>query len=113
MPSEIPATIAQGQPHSASARHLVEQSLKDNNVRVTAFPSPLAGVPMQGPNEHNEQHQAYLGNKPNPYAPFASKLDWEFACWAKQHGPGSNAISELLQVDGVSFIFTDHILEQI
>lgn len=35
------------------------------------------------------------------YAPFASRIDWEIAKWAKTRGPGSNALDELLAIDGV------------
>ena len=38
----------------------------------------------------------------NIYAPFASKLDWEVARWAKLRGPGSTATTELLGIDEVS-----------
>lgn len=37
------------------------------------------------------------------FAPFLSRLDWEVACWAKTRGPGSNALDDLLRIDGVSF----------
>ena len=39
----------------------------------------------------------------NRYEPFSSKLDWEIARWAKTRGPGSNALTELLSIEGVSF----------
>ena len=39
----------------------------------------------------------------NIYAPFSSKLDWEVARWAKMRGPGSNAMIELLSIEGVRF----------
>ncbi|KAL5512790.1 hypothetical protein ACEPAG_3056 [Sanghuangporus baumii] len=35
------------------------------------------------------------------YAPFRTKLDWELACWAKTRGAGSNALDDLLKIDGV------------
>ncbi|KAL5536222.1 hypothetical protein ACEPAF_43 [Sanghuangporus sanghuang] len=35
------------------------------------------------------------------YAPFRSKLDWEVACWAKTRGAGSNALDDLLKIDGI------------
>jgi len=43
---------------------------------------------------------------PNVWAPFASKIDWEIAMWAKLRGPSSTAISELLKVEGVSVLFS-------
>ncbi|KAG1735801.1 hypothetical protein EDB19DRAFT_1830151 [Suillus lakei] len=36
----------------------------------------------------------------NIYAPFASKLDWEMAQWAKLRGSSSTAFSELISIDG-------------
>jgi hypothetical protein len=39
---------------------------------------------------------------PNPYAPFSSRLDWEIGRWAKMRGPGSNSLTELLRIEGVS-----------
>jgi hypothetical protein len=41
---------------------------------------------------------------PNVWAPFASKIDWEIARWAKLRGPSSTALSELLRVEGVSVL---------
>jgi hypothetical protein len=39
------------------------------------------------------------------YAPFASKLEWEFVRWAKLQGPSSTAITDLLNIKGVSTLF--------
>ena len=41
-------------------------------------------------------------NGPSEWSPFSSQLDWEVARWAKLRGPGSTALSELLQINGVS-----------
>ena len=38
----------------------------------------------------------------NIWHPFHSQRDWEFARWAKNQGPSSTAVSELLAIDGVS-----------
>ncbi|KAI0733010.1 hypothetical protein BC629DRAFT_1586009 [Irpex lacteus] len=37
----------------------------------------------------------------NPYAPFASKLDWEVAKWAKLRGPSATAFTELLGIEKI------------
>jgi hypothetical protein len=42
----------------------------------------------------------------NPYAPFISKVDWEFVRWAKLRGAGSTAVSELMGIEGVSLMLT-------
>ena len=43
-------------------------------------------------------------NGENMYAPFAHRLDWEIARWCKLRGPGSNAVTELLGIEGVCTI---------
>ncbi|THU87442.1 hypothetical protein K435DRAFT_681657 [Dendrothele bispora CBS 962.96] len=42
------------------------------------------------------------GSEQNIWAPFASRMDWEVARWAKMRGTGSTAFSELLEIDGVN-----------
>ncbi|KAI0060270.1 hypothetical protein BV25DRAFT_1807574 [Artomyces pyxidatus] len=37
----------------------------------------------------------------NPYHPFASKVDWQFAKWAKTRGPGSNSVTDLLKIEEI------------
>jgi hypothetical protein len=41
------------------------------------------------------------GIRENKWAPFASRLDWEVARWAKMRGSGSTAFSDLLAIPGV------------
>ncbi|KAI0026893.1 hypothetical protein K488DRAFT_91714 [Vararia minispora EC-137] len=38
----------------------------------------------------------------NAYHPFASKLEWELAEWAKTRGVGATAFTELLQIEGLA-----------
>lgn len=38
---------------------------------------------------------------PNPYAPFASEIDWRVARWAVKDGIGHNALNRLLGIPGV------------
>ncbi|KAI0736336.1 hypothetical protein C8Q72DRAFT_985880 [Fomitopsis betulina] len=51
----------------------------------------------------------------NPYAPFASRLDWEITHWAKLRGSGSTAFSDLLAIEevherlGLSYKNTDEL----
>jgi hypothetical protein len=48
-----------------------------------------------------QQYSDTLGSSGNIYAPFASKMDWEVARWAKLRGSGSTAFTDLLKVEGV------------
>lgn len=41
----------------------------------------------------------------NPYAPFSSQVDWQFAKWAKLRGPGSTSVSELLGIESVCLVY--------
>ena len=61
---------------------------------------------------HRNSNQDYrravgITDSPNAYAPFSSKLDWDTAQWAKMQGLGSNALTELLHIEGVRFPATN------
>lgn len=66
-----------------------------------------AGEPVQDPDvvSSQEKYKSYFANT-NIYAPFTSELDWKVSQWAKLHGPGSTAFSELLSIPGVHTCFT-------
>jgi hypothetical protein len=62
----------------------------------------------------NELYLAYLDYEHNLgsdastsdlYAPFSSKLDWEFARWAKLCGIGLTSALELMSIEGVSLSY--------
>jgi len=94
-----PSTV---QPFLAQVYANQEHLLHNNNVRIEKFPGEKAGTPVLDRDQHlYVKYQEHLGDGTNPYAPFSSKLDWEFAQWAKLRGPGSTAITELLKIDGV------------
>ena len=68
---------------------------------------PGAGKPL-GTQPSPAGYQQYAGglhaeeNNLSKWAPFSTHLEWEVAHWAKLRGPSSTALSELLQIDGVS-----------
>jgi hypothetical protein len=71
---------------------------------VERFPSGLAGAPISNVGQSLPGFQSLqdgLGAE-NVWAPFQSQRDWVFAQWAKNRGPGSTAVTELLAIDGVS-----------
>ena len=55
-----------------------------------------AGYQQYADNLHSQESNL------SEWAPFSTRLEWEVACWAKLRGPSSTALSELLQIDGVS-----------
>ncbi|KAI9449042.1 hypothetical protein BJY52DRAFT_1228006 [Lactarius psammicola] len=65
---------------------------QDRASFIKRFPSGLAGALIS-----NAEH---LGTK-NIWSPFWSQCDWNFARWAKNWGPTSTAVMELLAIDGV------------
>jgi hypothetical protein len=81
----------------------------EDHVVIETFPSQYgdAGAAME--RGSGSLYKKYNNNclrdlDDNMYAPFKSKLDWDFARWAKLRGPGSTAINELLSIDGVSIM---------
>ena len=87
-----------------AGRKAVEDALRQHIV-VDRFPLPSAGAPLvTAPHisDLETQYDQDITDANNPYSPFASRLDWEVARWAKLRGPGSTAVSELFAIDGVS-----------
>ncbi|TFK79321.1 hypothetical protein K466DRAFT_505729 [Polyporus arcularius HHB13444] len=93
------------------ARRQAEVNLR-RTTHVVTYPGGQAGAPIL---EHSEQaapsHTLYQSSmvsadanaaEQNPYAPFATRIDWEVARWAKMRGPGSTAVTELLQIEGLT-----------
>lgn len=70
----------------------------------TIFPS--AGKVLENHEAHYKSYTKKHGHRSNPYHPFHSKLEWEIARWAKDQGPGANAMTKLLAIPGVSRFHT-------
>ena len=77
--------------------------------KVINFPNPRAGEPVGSVDPTNNTYASLLGNSSdqNPYRPFASKLDWEVAKWAKLQGPSSTSLMDLLKIEGVRPFHSD------
>ena len=77
----------------------------DLSLEVDQF-GGMAGRPIRtgGPTAGGiYQEKVGHGDQPtNLYAPFSSQIDWEFAKWAKLRGPTSTAVTDLLNIPGVS-----------
>ena len=73
---------------------------------IRRFPGNNAGAPLsqvkQARAGYREIQSEIDADDGHIWAPFRSKLDWEFARWAKLRGPTSTAVSELLAIDEVS-----------
>ena len=74
-------------------------------THIVAFPGGKAGSPihirLEGSAYSIYRNTLESPASPNPFAPFRSRLDWDIARWAKMRGPGSTAVTELLQIEGV------------
>ncbi|KAH9015557.1 hypothetical protein EDB84DRAFT_1633781 [Lactarius hengduanensis] len=71
---------------------------------VTRYPGRNAGVTHSKTNmTENQKYEAKIGDtsQSNPYAPFASSLDWQIAKWSKLRGPSSTAFTEMMAIEGV------------
>lgn len=83
--------------------------VNESHIMIETFPSQYgdAGIAMEKGSGSLYKKYKLRGNdhqEDNMYAPFKSKLDWDFARWAKLRGPGSTATNELLNINGVSII---------
>ncbi|KAF7366470.1 hypothetical protein MSAN_00904000 [Mycena sanguinolenta] len=70
---------------------------------VVKYPSDRAGeeISDQHSLSSEQRYSNALGKSSNIYTPFTSKMDWEFARWAKLRGSGSTAFTDLLKIEGV------------
>ncbi|KAG1737132.1 uncharacterized protein EDB91DRAFT_1237953 [Suillus paluster] len=70
---------------------------------VVPYPDPRAGQKITCCRAANAEYEAHLANEEeNLYHPFAFKMEWEVARWAKLRGLSSMALSDLLAIEGVS-----------
>ncbi|KAI1786027.1 hypothetical protein LXA43DRAFT_1065395 [Ganoderma leucocontextum] len=94
---------------SAQQRAIVEESTRRKTF-IVPYPRASAGAPIPDAAPVSAAHTLYrnaLNHDGNPteanvYYPFASRLDWEVARWAKLRGPGSTAFDELLDIEEVA-----------
>ncbi|KAI0331458.1 hypothetical protein GY45DRAFT_1248627 [Cubamyces sp. BRFM 1775] len=85
------------------ARQQADRELR-TKTHIVRFPSDEAGACHADPSSisaYESTKNTLDTDDTNPYAPFASRMDWELALWAKMRGPGSTAVSELLLIEGV------------
>ncbi|KAH9911538.1 uncharacterized protein BXZ73DRAFT_93357 [Epithele typhae] len=76
-------------------------------THVVHFPDALAGSPVHLQPEqttYQETRSAVQAgeNLNNLYAPFLSFIDCAVAMWAKMRGPGSTAVTDLLEIEGLA-----------
>ncbi|KAI0351066.1 hypothetical protein OH77DRAFT_1411790, partial [Trametes cingulata] len=83
-----------------AARQEAEGGLR-GGTHTVSYPDERAGAPVdffRFASAYEVYAQELHAHGDNPYAPFASRIDWLFARWAKMRGPGSTAVTELLQI---------------
>ena len=80
-----------------------EEPLKSKPY-IVKFAGRAGAVYSEKDQDDNRRYLGAIGTQSNvnPYAPFASKIDWEIARWAKLRGPSSTAFTELMSIEGVS-----------
>ena len=89
----------------------VEAEVATKTHIVRYYKSGLADAPITGATVDQDRYTRYgeelntgdrsTGSVRPIYWPFALKLNWEIARWGKKCGPGSTALTELLEIDGV------------
>ena len=80
-----------------------QQAQRDGAPFVERFPMGAAGVPIPNMGRNVPGFQELRDNlgPENIWHPFQSQRDWDFARWAKNRGPLSTTVTELLAMDGV------------
>jgi len=99
---EIPVRDNITQDTAARLRGGYEEKLKNRPFIVKFTRGNPGAVVSHSGRDENTRYSSAMGNSDNPYAPFASKMEWEIARWAKLRGPSSMAFTELMGIKGVS-----------
>ncbi|KAH9923403.1 uncharacterized protein BXZ73DRAFT_91440 [Epithele typhae] len=74
-----------------------------SNCRTTQTTTQTTKMPPTlMPKGYGSVCQLQERNSNNPYAPFLSFTDCAVAMWAKMRGPGSTAVTELLEIEGLA-----------
>jgi hypothetical protein len=112
--SSPPPEIHEDNPMEDEYGRLLTQEEQDNLANtqhikpvIERFPFLRAGEVLSHRTKHGYEDyrsDTTVDTTDNLYAPFASKVDWEVARWAKLRGPGSTAVTELMEIDGVSAV---------
>ncbi|KAG2118643.1 hypothetical protein DEU56DRAFT_974831 [Suillus clintonianus] len=90
--------------HNRDLRQQIEQRvLQEDAITIVQYPDARAGHPIPQADicNANAAYATVINDTANPYAPFASRVDWEIARWAKLRGPTSTAFSDLLGISEV------------
>ena len=97
-PEPVPEPIPEPVPvqNIFAGRDAIEESLRQK-ITVDKF-GGLAGHGVAPENSGPTHNSTFPAEEENPYAPFASELEWQLAKWAKLRGPSSSAFTELLQI---------------
>lgn len=104
-----PANSTPGPPLPTSERRAQAEASVRRKTFIVRYPSETAGAPISDSAPVSNAHASYRNalecddNTPeaNVYYPFASRLDWQVARWAKLRGPGSTAFDDLLGIEEV------------
>lgn len=83
--------------------HNGQENIREAPSHIDHF-GGQAGAPITNATQnsgYNAYAQTVDKSQTNPWAPFASQVDWEVARWAKLRGSGSTAFSDLLAIEGV------------
>jgi hypothetical protein len=84
------------------------------HVFIEKFTEGRPGAPIENRDvSAHIRYQDELGGQDNPFAPFKSKTDWEFARWAKTRGIGETAVTDLLSIEGVGIDFFDLLIRSL
>ncbi|KAG2029601.1 hypothetical protein BDR03DRAFT_936813 [Suillus americanus] len=97
-----------GEAHNTNTHQDIEARAQgQRGCVVVPYPDPCAGQrtlclsPDQAANAMYGAQLIDAENEENLYYPFASKIKWEIAHWAKLHGSSSTAFTDLLSIDRV------------
>ena len=96
------------QPQANRQATLVTHPIADKDWSIEEYPLASTGVPLAAKNclsTGDEKSQSNM-SADELYGPFQSRLDWELVQWAKYETISSNALTQLLSINGISCLIS-------
>lgn len=104
------SSLLKGQPSTKRARVEVEEDIPIKMANVFDEFEPPAGEPRPNPPDTSNSFERFQASQQasgnEPWAPFSSIEDWDYARWITNSGLSQREIDNMLRLDLVSRIFS-------
>jgi hypothetical protein len=105
LPNQPDEGVVSKQPQADRQSTSATHRIADKDWHTEEYPLASAGSSFtQNHFSTDDEENRRNVSADGVYGPFQSRMNWEFARWAKYESISSNALTRLLSVDGISYL---------